>query len=83
MEIKPRLTQKNKQLIQSVNDLISPFGCTVTGLGPKAVGVLGDARSVGVSIIIKFSTDVNPVEMSTLIINKIKGITRVMMDVGS
>lgn len=77
---KPRLTAKNKKLIQEVNDLINPLGCTVTGLGPTAVGVLGDARSVGVAIVIRCGENTNMVEISTLIINRVRGITRVLMD---
>jgi GMP synthase PP-ATPase subunit len=79
--MKPRLTPKNKKLIQAVNDLIHPLGCEVTGLGSNAIGVLGDARSVGVAIVIKCRPDVDVVETSTLIINKVRGITRVMMDI--
>ena len=79
-ESKPKLTPKNKKLIQEVNDLINPLGCKVTGLGPRAIGVLCDARSVGVAIVIRCGENVNMVEVSTLIINRVKGITRVLMD---
>lgn len=78
---KPRLTKKNKELIDQVNALIEPLGCIATGIGPKAIGVLGDARSVGIAVCVKFSTDANPVEISTLIVNRVRGITRVLMDI--
>jgi GMP synthase PP-ATPase subunit len=77
----PRLSVSNKAIIKAVDALIMAFGCKATGIGPKAVGVLGDARSVGIAVCIKFSGDADPIEISTLVINRVKGITRVLMDI--
>lgn len=74
-----RFTDDEKIMIHTVDNLIRPYG-QVVGIGAKAVGVLGDARSVGVSVLVKFSEDADVMALSTLIVNRVKGITRVMMD---
>jgi GMP synthase PP-ATPase subunit len=71
----------HRKLIEQTNKLIQPLGCRVTGPGPESVGVLGDDRSVGIAIIISVPVGVDVIEISTLIINRVKGITRVLMDI--
>ena len=78
----PKFSKDEARLIKATNDLIHPFGI-VTGLGPHAIGVLGDARSVGVAVLVKFTQDANVPKLSTSITNRVKGVTRVLMDIGT
>lgn len=72
------------ELAARVNEVIAPYGCAVTGFGPEAVGVMGDARRVGTSVLISVPPGTSPEvvrEISTEIINKVRGIARVLMDI--
>ncbi len=73
-------TETELALIKEVNDLIEPFG-VVSGLGPNAVAVMGDGRSVGASVTIRFTSNANIAELSTMITNRVRGVARVLMDV--
>lgn len=73
-----RFTLEELDLFDRIDNLIRPFG-KIIGYGPEAVGVLGDARSVGRSVEIKFTENADVPTLSTLIINRIRGITRVMI----
>lgn len=77
---RPIITKAETAIIKQVNDLIAPFG-RVTALGPDTVGVLGDARYVGMAIGIRFVEDAKAAELSTGIINRVRGIARVMVDI--
>ena len=79
--MKPKFTKDEKRIIKETNKLIKPFGCEVVGLGPLAVGVMGDARSVGVAIEIKIIEDVDISMISTMITNKVKGVARVLLSI--
>ena len=71
-------------LLAKVNELISPYGCKVTELGPASVGVQGDARVYGPSVYVLFPINTSHEEISrisTEITNKVSGITRVLMEI--
>ena len=71
-------------LVEKVNRVVAPYGGTVVGLGPSAVGVQGDARTYGRAVIIGFPAESDPTlisEVSTQVTNKVSQITRVLMDV--
>lgn len=79
---KSLFTKAEAHLIAQANALLSPYGCRVVGLGAEAVGVLGDARAVGVSVVIGFGEqDVDIGVISNMITNRVRGVTRVLMDV--
>ena len=72
-----------RSFVAEVDALVHPFGCRITGIGPSAVGVQGDARTYGVAVFIRFSTDASieqATEVSTLITNRISRVTRVLRD---
>ena len=75
---------RNEVLRRWVDKLIAPRGCEVTGFGPYSVGVQGDARVYLSSIFVSYPTDTTMEtvsEISNEITNKVKGITRVLMDI--
>ena len=75
---------KREALAQTINDLIAPFNCKFVGFGANAVGVQGDARSYGVSAIVRFPADAPYMEIgevSNLITNRVREVTRVLMDI--
>jgi len=76
-----KFTKDEKRIIKMANELIHPLGCEVTGLGSEAIGVLGDARSVGIAIIVKVAEGLDVGVMSTMITNRVRGVTRVLMDI--
>jgi len=81
-----RRQQKNaefRSLIAQVDALVRPLGCRISGVGPCAVGVQGDARTYGVSVVIRFPQDATPqqaIDLSTLITNRVSRVTRVLRD---
>lgn len=80
--VTPRLTKENKRIITEVNEALAPFEIEVTGLGPPAVAVLGDARAVGVSVVVGPVVDAEDrVHVATTTINKVRGVARVLMDI--
>lgn len=84
MARKPRAKKfnvKEKSLIEQSQELIAPHGCKVTGLGPDAVAVMGDARSVGLAIVVSIPDGVDFDMISTLITNRVRGIARVLRDI--
>jgi hypothetical protein len=65
-------------------DALLPMGCCVTAIGPSAVGVQGDARTYGLSVIVNFPLDTTKeqiLDVSTLITNRVGRVTRVLMDI--
>lgn len=78
---KSKLTPAERRLVEQVNQLIVPHGCRVTGLGPQAVGVLGDAREVGVAVIVQIGKNADAGTISSMVTNRVRGVTRVLMDV--
>jgi len=74
----------SQDIVEQVEDMLICTGCTVVGIGPHSVAVMGDARFYGPSIIIKFPYGTSVEEMgkiSTKITNEIKGISRVLAEV--
>lgn len=76
---KPKLNKAEQRLLTKTRELIEPLGCRVIGLGPQAVGVLGDAREVGIAIVVRFCEGADIGTISTMITNRVRGITRVLM----
>ena len=71
-------------LLAQVNTLLAPYGCKATELGPDSVGVQGDARAHGPSVFVQFPLGTSQekiAEISNLITNRAKGITRVLMEI--
>lgn len=71
-------------LLAKVRQIVVPYGCIVNGLGPDAVGVMGDSRVVGPSVFVYFPPEMKPEriqDISTEITNKVRGITRVLQDI--
>lgn len=75
---RPSFTKTELMIIKHANDMVRPFG-RVIALGPDAVGVLGDARAVGVAVLVKFEKDAKVSELSTKITNRVRGVARVLM----
>jgi O-acetyl-ADP-ribose deacetylase (regulator of RNase III) len=78
-------TQPNDAaLLATVNTIIVPYGALAVELGADAVGVMGDDRTVGASVYIRFPPDFShdaKMTVSGEIINKVKGIARVLQDI--
>ena len=78
--------EDDKKLLTSVNAVIAQYGCVAWGLGPDAVGVMGDGRAVGASVVVRYPP--NPTHdlkaaVATSIINQVRGVARVLEDLGS
>jgi len=76
-------TAEVRSLVAEVDALVRPFGCRISGLGPSAVGVQGDARTYGLAVLIRFPSDASIVQatkVSTLITNRVSRVTRVLRD---
>lgn len=74
----------NAALIEEINAVIAPFNCAVIELGADSVGVQGDARVVGPSVIIRIPPDLSHLELTKIsneITNKVRPITRVLVDI--
>lgn len=83
MAKRKRFTKRERTLIKSIEDVLKPSGCHVSGLGPKAVGVQGDARTYGWAVVLKFPANVSveeAVELSTQVTNRVRDVTRVVME---
>ncbi|HVY72735.1 MAG TPA: hypothetical protein VG984_01630 [Candidatus Paceibacterota bacterium] len=73
----------DKELWDAVTAVVEPYGCTVTGLGPKAVATMGDARKHFTCVFIKFPDGMTMEEIgriSTKVTNQVD-VGRVQMDV--
>jgi GMP synthase PP-ATPase subunit len=72
-------------LLDEVNMVLVSFpGCTATEIGPRSVGVQGDARVYLPTVYVTFNPRLSPEEIreiSTTIINKVAGISRVLMNI--
>lgn len=71
-------------LVAEVEDALAFTGCTVVGLGPHSVAVMGDARFYGPCVIVRFApwhTTVEVTHLSTKITNEVRGISRVLREV--
>lgn len=87
--VKRALRRKQKRaqqraIVEKIDALVRPMGCHVAAIGPSAVGVQGDARTYGISVIINFpldATDEAVSEVSTLITNRVGQVTRVLRDI--
>ena len=74
----------DEELLSRVNEVIKPFGCIATDLGPDGVGVQGDARVYGPSVFVSFPPHTNNEDISRIsnkITNEVPGITRVLMNI--
>jgi GMP synthase PP-ATPase subunit len=72
-----------RALVTQIDTLIRPLGCHLSGIGPSAVGVQGDARTYGLSVIIRFPPEIRTeqtIGISTLITNRISRVTRVLRE---
>jgi GMP synthase PP-ATPase subunit len=70
------------RLIERLNGLIRPYGGRISGVGPNAVGVQGDARSYGITVVVRFpGTFEQAAAISTHITNHVREVTRVLMEV--
>lgn len=75
---------RENELLDKIRRVLEHTGCDLTGVGPKAVGVQGDARSYGISAIIRFPPDTTSeriAEISNLVTNRTREVTRVLMDI--
>lgn len=75
-----------RTLVTRVNKLVASCGCLVTGIGPDATGVQGDARSRGPSITVLFPVCLRDkpetvAHISTEIINWHPDVGRVLQDI--
>ncbi len=71
-------------LAAEIDRLIEPWGCKVTGFGPNAVAVMGDARAYATSVIVRFPPGTDQEEIgrvSNEITNNVRGVARVLMDI--
>ena len=73
-------------LLARVNEIIAPFGCIATEVGPWAVGQQGDNRVYGPSVYVTYPPGTTTEEagaIATELINKTPGldITRVLMEI--
>jgi GMP synthase PP-ATPase subunit len=60
------------------------MGCRLLAIGPSAVGVQGDARTYGVSVVIRVPEQMAADQTSyiaTLITNHVGEVTRVLRDI--
>ncbi len=72
---------QRRALVAQINLLVQPYGCRVTGLGAPAVGVQGDARTYGLSVVLRYDDFERMMEVSTLVTNRVREVTRVLMDI--
>ena len=78
------MAKTHQELVQEVNQLIEPYGCKVTSITADAVGVMGDSRVYAPGVTISIPKDMTMErigQISTEIINKVKGISRVLFDI--
>ncbi len=74
----------DEALLQKVQTILDPYGAQATGLGPNSVGVQGDARVYETSIYVSFPVELSIeqiAEASTKVIDHVKGISRVLMNI--
>lgn len=74
----------NEALLVSINDFLRPYGCVITGIGPYAVAVKGDARFYGPSVFVAFPQEMpgdQIAEISNRITNRFPEISRVLCDI--
>lgn len=77
-------TAAQRALVEQIDALIRPLGCRLVGIGPGAVGVQGDARTYGISVVIRFPSEVSTqyaTDISTLITNRVGAVTRVLAEI--
>jgi GMP synthase PP-ATPase subunit len=71
-------------LLAKVNEVVKPFGCETTELGPDSVGVQGDYRVHCPSVYVRFPKGITMAEaavISNKVTNEVPGISRVMMEI--
>ena len=74
----------DEELLAKVNMVLAGTGCIATDLGSNSVGVQGDARVYGPSVFVTFAEGMDMAkigEISNMITNQVRGITRVLMNV--
>jgi GMP synthase PP-ATPase subunit len=77
-------TAAQQAIIAQIDTVVRPLGCRLVGIGPGAVGVQGDARTYGISVVIRFPEAVSAEHashVSTLITNRVSAVTRVLQDI--
>ena len=76
-------------LLAQVNDVLQGSGYVATHIGPSTVGVQGDARAYGPSVIVDIGFNDAPPnwehvgKYATEIVNQVRGVTRVLVDITS
>lgn len=71
-------------LLRQVQDHLDPSGAKALAIGPDSVGVQGDGRVHEPCVFVSFPSSMTMEEIgeaSTRIVNSVRGITRVLMDV--
>lgn len=70
--------------LAEIDALIGPHGGAAIALASQAVGVMGDARAVGASVLIQVPPHraaAHHQALASLIINQVRGIARVLLDI--
>ena len=76
-------------LLAQVNDVLQGSGYVATHIGPSTVGVQGDARVYSPSVLLDIGFNDAPPnwehvgKYATEIINRVPGITRILVDITS
>lgn len=71
-------------MLAKIGSVLEPHGCRLSGIGPKAVGVQGDARSYGISAIVQFPDTMEAdkiAEIANDVTNRVREVTRVLRDI--
>lgn len=77
-------SNKDSKLLARIGAVLEPHGCRLTGIGPKAVGVQGDARSYGISAVVRFPESMSAekvAEVANDVTNRVRDVTRVLRDI--
>jgi GMP synthase PP-ATPase subunit len=79
----PNPIRVSQDILADVESIVSPFGLCAVELLQDAVGVKGDSRAYGPTVVIKALAFLNHdrlAEVSVLITNQVPEITRVLVD---
>ena len=80
---------EHAKLLEKVNGVLEGSGFVATAVGPDSVGVQGDARVYQPSVIIDIGFNDKPPDWeqvgkyATEIVNKVRGVSRVLADITS
>jgi GMP synthase PP-ATPase subunit len=71
-------------LLAQVSEVLKNTGCTMIELQAPSVGVQGDARVYGPTVVVDFGDETrweHIGSLATKIINQVPGVTRVLMNI--